>query len=72
VRGVGRALGGVAVFVDESAATGASQNRRARDRGDVGVVWGGLIERSVGSVLVVVVDVVDEQRAELAFVPDDG
>jgi len=33
---VGCALGGVAILVDQSAATGATQNRRARDRGDVG------------------------------------
>jgi hypothetical protein len=41
------------------------------DRDDVGAVRGGLTERPVGTLLVVVVDVVDEQRSELAFVPDD-
>jgi hypothetical protein len=33
---------------------------------------GSLIERSVGSVGVVVVDVVDHESIELALVPDDG
>ena len=53
--------GGVAVFVDESTAAGVSHDRLAGvDRDHVGVVGCGLIECAVGSVLVVVVDVVDE------------
>ncbi len=60
VRALGFGLGGVTVFVDEAAATDGSQDRRVRDRGDVGGVRGCLVEGSVGSVLVVVADVVDE------------
>ncbi len=43
------------------------------DRNDVAVVVGSsLVQRPVWAVLVVVSDVLDEQGAELAFVPDDG
>ena len=66
--------GGFSIFVDQSAAACRSDNskllsvgvRRLRRR------WGPLIERAVGPVSVVVVDVVDHEPLELALVPDDG
>lgn len=63
---------GVAVLVDEPAAGGVLFDRWAGpgcDGGDV-VGWA-LVQRAVGPMLVVVVDVLAEQSAELALVPDD-
>lgn len=70
---------GVAVFVDESAASGLAMDRLAWPDladGGVGVVGGVLVERAVGPMVgpmrVVVLDVLGEESFELAAVPDDG
>jgi hypothetical protein len=62
------------VFVDETAARCSSLDRVAwPDRGDdVDVVGCALIDLSVWAVLVVVIDVLEVQSLQLAFVPDDG
>ena len=41
-------------------------------RWSLGLEWWSLIERAVGSVLVVVPYVVDDESLELSLVPDDG
>lgn len=72
-RGVGGS-GGVAVFVDESDAGGAAMDRLAwPSRADdvVGVIGGSLVQSAVWPVLVVVIGLLDEQRVESTFVPDD-
>ena len=63
------------VFVDESAAACRSDDSKLLL--PVGVwrlrrSWGSLIERAVGPVNVVVVDVVDHEVFELVLVPDGG
>ena len=64
------------VFVDEAAAACRSHNSRLLSVGvwRLGRRWGSLIERAVGPVSVVVVDVVDHEPLELVLVlvPDDG
>ncbi len=62
-----------AVFVDESGAGGSTLDRLAcADRGVVsGVVGRSLVDSSVGSVGVVMLDVLFEECSELAFVPGD-
>ena len=76
VRGCGALAGGpsggVAVLVDQPATGRASSDRLAGFdlSGDL-IVGGALGEAAVWPVGVVVVDILDEQRAELAFVPDD-
>ena len=66
--------GGISVLVDESATAGCSNDLEVS-------VWlvcsvGGdgwsLVERTVGPVRVVMIDVVDDKIVELAAVPDDG
>ena len=71
-----RAAGGSgcgAVLVDEPAAGGVASDRLAWPIVDdvVGVVGCALVEAAVGSVGVVVLEVLVEQSSELAFVPDD-
>ncbi len=62
------------VLVDESVAGGVTSDRVASfDIDDIAVVVGcSLVESAVGSVGVVVLDVVVEKPFELVFVPDDG
>ncbi len=65
----------VLVFVDEAIASGGSEHRDALWRGVRRLgLWcrGSLFERLVGSMLVVVSDVVADEAFELAAVPDDG
>lgn len=61
------------MLVDEPGAGGVLSDRVAwADRNDVGVVVGcALVDPTMRAMLVVVVDVLDEQRFDLAFVPDD-
>jgi len=55
------------------AADGVSLGRLVRcDLGEVLIVRGALVQGAVRAMGVVVVDVVDEQRPELAFVPYEG
>jgi len=69
------ASGGVAVFGDESA-----EDRLSSDRVDgnlvgcwfVGGVGGSLVETAVGSMAVVMLDVLVEDPMELPLVPDEG
>ena len=67
-----------AVLVDEPGAGGAPLDVGPEGRLDhlaaaVSLVVGStLVEGAVGAVAVVVLDVVDQEAAELAFVPDDG
>ena len=63
------------VLVDEAVASGRSECRDVGWRGFSGVVGrcrGSLFEGAVGSVLVVVRDVVGDEAFELLAVPDDG
>ena len=61
------------VLVDESVAGGVSSDRLARPiRDDHMIVGCALAERSVGSVGVVVLDVVGQELFELRAVPDEG
>ena len=66
--------GGISVLVDESTTAGRSNDLEV----SIWLVWwvGGdgwsLIERTVGPVRVVMIDVVDDKLVELAAVPDDG
>ncbi len=66
--------GRVSVLVDQAVAPGCLDDPEPRGTG-VGV-WRGqgwsLVEGAVGSVFVVVVDVVDDDTLELPLVPDDG
>ena len=67
--------GGSSVFVDESATACRSDDSKLLLSIGVwrfGRRWGSLIERAVGPVGVVVVDVVGDEVFELALVPDDG
>ena len=65
------------VFVDEAIAAGRSDESKGQRVASRVVVGGGvsgrsLVERTVGPVDVVMVDVVDHEPLELALVPDDG
>lgn len=70
---VGGGSGCLAVLVDESAAGGVSSDRLARPIGDDRRVVGcALPERPVGSVVVVVLDVVVQKPLEVLAIPDEG
>ena len=65
------------VFVDEAIAAGRSDESKGQRVASRVVVGGGvsgrsLVERTVGPVRVVMIDVVDDEPLELATVPDDG
>jgi hypothetical protein len=65
--------GCLAVLVDESVAAGVSSDRSAGPIfDDVAIVWCALTETAVGSVGVVVRDVLVEEPFELGVVPDEG
>jgi hypothetical protein len=65
--------GCVVVLVDESVAGGVSSDRLAGPvRDDHAVVGGALLERPVGAVGVLVLEVVAEELFELSAVPDEG
>ena len=61
------------VLVDESRTGGVSLDRVAwPDRRDeMTIVWCALVDPAMWPVVVVVIDVLDEQRVQLVFVPDD-
>ena len=61
------------VLVDESGAGGVSLDRVAwPDRRDEMIIVGcALVDPAMWPVVVVVIDVLDEQRVQLVFVPDD-
>ena len=67
--------GGISVLVDESVASGRSQDAEVRWAGVGGTAIGQrwpLVEAAVGPMFVVVVDVVGHEAFELVLVPDDG
>ena len=72
---LGRWSGGVVVFVDEITVDAAGPDPADGGRFRCGLVDGGggaLVDAAVGAVVVVVLEVLDEQLVELAFVPDQG
>ncbi len=70
-----RRSGGVVVVVDEPAGYWAAPDPVDGDRfgrRPIEAGGGALVDAAVGPVVVAVVEVLDEELAELAFVPDQG